>query len=288
MTRRGRQVLLMLVLGAGAFGSSGAARAQAPAQVSVSEATLPVEGESSAAGADLAQKLSNPVANLITVPFQNNVDCCFGPEDGARYTLNIQPVIPVSVSADWNMIIRTILPVIYQERTVAGGSDAFGIGDITQSFFFSPKQSRGGFIWGAGPVFLYPAGESALGSEKWGIGPTAVVLRQSGTGVTIGALANHIWSVAGDDARPDISSSFFQLFFAKAWPDSTTFSVNTETTYDWLRDAWTVPVNVGLSHIYPIGKQPVQLGVTGRYYLASPDGGPEWGVRLSITLLFPG
>lgn len=239
-------------------------------------------------GADLAQQLSNPVASLISVPFQNNIDCCFGPNDAARYTLNIQPVVPISISNDWNMIVRTIVPIIYQEETVAGQGDSFGFGDTVQSFFFSPKAVHNGLVWAVGPVFLYPTGESELGTERWGAGPTALVLKQSAGGITYGMLANHIWSFAGDDSRADVSQTLIQPFFAKSWPDSTTFNLNSETNYDWISDSWTIPVNVGISHIYRFGRQPVQIAGLARYYVASPDGGPEWGVRIVFTLLFPG
>lgn len=247
----------------------------------------PVHATLQTTGADLAQQLSNPVASLISVPFQHNIDCCFGPDGAIRYTLNIQPVVPVSLNDDWNVIIRTIVPIIYQESTVAGGSDAFGLGDTVQSFFFSPKEVHNGLVWAVGPVFLYPTGESRLGSERWGAGPTALVLKQSAGGITYGMLANQIWSFAGDDSRSDVSSMLLQPFFAKSWPDSTTFNLNSETTYDWIADSWTVPVNVGVSHIYRFGRQPVQVAAIGRYYVVSPDGGPDWGVRLVFTLLFP-
>jgi len=238
-------------------------------------------------GSDLAKQLANPVASLISVPFQNNIDCCYGPEGGVRYTLNVQPVIPVSMSRDWNVVIRTIVPIIYQGETVAGQGSEFGLGDTVQSFFFTPKAVKNGFVWAVGPVFLYPTGGSRLGSKKWGAGPTILLLKQAKGGITAGFLANHIWSVAGDDGRADISNTFLQPFLSKTLPDSTTFSINTESTYDWKAKKWIVPINVGVSHIFRFGKQPVQIGPTAKYYVSSPTGGPEWGVRLTVTLLFP-
>lgn len=236
--------------------------------------------------AELAKQLSNPVASLISVPFQANYDCCFGPEDAGKFTLNIQPVVPVKLNEDWNVIIRTIVPVIWQDEAIAGQGDSFGFGDVTQSFFFTPKTTKGGLIWGVGPAILYPLGNDELGTEKWGLGPTGLLLKQSGP-TTVGLLVNHIWSVAGEKNRADVSSTFLQPFYAYAYPNSTTISINLESTYDWEHDQWTIPLNAGVSHIYKVNKQPVSLAVQGRFYLERPEQGPTWGVRVVATLLFP-
>src|SRR5262245_9612524 len=144
---------------------------------------------------DLAKKLSNPVASLISVPLQNNFDFNGGTSgDAFKYTLNIQPVIPVSISEDWNLIVRVIQPIIYQEAFFPGEGTNWGLGDMHPQLFFSPKAPVRGWILGAGPTFLFPtATDTALGSGKWGIGPTGVALQQSGPW-TYGLLANHIWS----------------------------------------------------------------------------------------------
>lgn len=219
------------------------------------------------------------------MPFQNNWDFGIGPEDATRYTLNFQPVIPFSLGDDWNLITRTIVPVIHQEEAVAGLGDASGLGDILQSFFLSPAQSDP--IWGVGPVFLYPsASDDLLGGGKFGVGPTAVLLKQDGPW-TYGLLANHVWSVAGESGRDDISASFFQPFITYVTPTRTTFAINSESIYNWEASQWTVPVNANVSQLLMVGKLPVQIGLGGRYYFETPDGGPEWGLRFTITLLFP-
>src|SRR6185295_17149461 len=184
-------------------------------------------------GEELAKQLQNPVSSLISVPFQNNFDFNLGPnDDGFKYTLNFQPVIPFSLTRDWNVIVRTIVPFIHQED-VFPGTTQDGLSDITQSFFFSPKQGVGGMTIGVGPVFLYPsATDDLLGSEKWGAGPTIVILKQVG-GWTYGILANHIWSFAGDSNRDYVSSTFLQPFISYATKTKTTFSINSESTYDW-------------------------------------------------------
>ncbi|MDX1381397.1 MAG: hypothetical protein R3233_09765, partial [Xanthomonadales bacterium] len=184
--------------------------------------------------AELAKKLSNPVASLISVPFQLNWDDSLGPfDDGDRWLLNVQPVIPVSLNDDWNLISRTIVPLVDVDFG-SGQQDAAGLGDVVQSFFFSPAApSDSGWIWGVGPVFLLPtASDELLGAEQWGAGPTAVALKQQGPW-TYGALANHIWSFAGDEDRADVNATFLQPFLAYVTPAAVTYSLNTESTYDW-------------------------------------------------------
>ncbi|MFK7850004.1 MAG: transporter [Akkermansiaceae bacterium] len=235
---------------------------------------------------DLALKLSNPVADLISLPIQSNYDFGIGPGEGTRWTTNVQPVIPISISSDWNVISRTILPIVDLEGVqLGGGGDATGLGDTLQSFFFSPKSSDP--IWGVGPVFLIPtATDSVLGGEKWGIGPTGVVLKQTGPW-TYGALANHLWDFAGDSSRAGINATFLQPFVSYATPQATTYTLNLESTYDWQNDQWTVPVNFIVSQLVTFGNQPVQFFGGARYYVESPSGGPEWGLRFGLTFLFP-
>ncbi|MDF8358483.1 MULTISPECIES: transporter [Ensifer] len=240
-------------------------------------------------GADLAKKLSNPIASLISVPFQFNYDRGYGPEDGNREVLNIQPVIPISLNEDWNIISRTIMPVISQNDIAGQSGHQFGLGDITQSLFVSPKQpGPGGIIWGAGPVFLIPtATDELLGSGKWGAGPTAVALKQDGPW-TYGILANHIWSFAGQSDRQDVSSTFLQPFVSYTTPDAWTFSLNTESSYDWMQDEWSVPVNFQVSKLVKFGEQPVSFTAGARYWAQAPEHGPEgWGFRAAVTFLFP-
>ncbi len=246
------------------------------------------EGTSTAgqSSAGLADQLANPIASLISVPLQANYDCCYGPEKAGRHTLNIQPVFPFSLSRDWNLITRTIVPVIHQGEAVAGQGSDTGLGDVVQTFFFSPTQSRKGLTWGAGPVLLWPTGDSHFSARKTGIGPSIVVLNQD-RGLTYGLLANHIWSVAGDSKRPDVSATFLQPFFAKTFPDSTGVTLQTESTYDWRNKQWTIPISLMVSHIFKFGEQPVSLALGGRYYVERPAQSPHWGLRFVVTFLFP-
>jgi hypothetical protein len=237
---------------------------------------------------EMAKKLANPIGALISVPFQNNFDFGGGPDgDGFQYKLNLQPIVPITLNQDWLLISRTILPFIYQEKIVKKSSQS-GLADTLQSFFLSPvKPTKGGWIWGAGPAFQLPtATDDLLGAEKWGAGPTAVVLKQQ-NGWTYGALANHIWSFAGDSDRAQVSATFLQPFVSYTTKKATTFTLNSESTYDWDKSQWTVPLNLMIQQLVKIGKQPVALAVGGRYYAEKPDDGPEWGLRFAVIFLFP-
>ncbi|MCC6682859.1 MAG: hypothetical protein IT445_18330 [Phycisphaeraceae bacterium] len=247
----------------------------------------PRRDQSSGSDADLAKKLSNPVADLISIPFQFNYDEGYGPKDAGILRLNIQPVIPFTLDEDWNLITRTIVPLIYQGSFAKGVDSEFGLGDILQSFFLSPKQPTNGWTWGIGPIFNWPtATDDQLGTGKWGAGPTAVLLKQE-KGWTYGALVNHVWSFAGDSDRDEINATFLQPFLSYTFPKATTVGLSTEASYDWASDQWTVPIIPSISQLTRFGKLPVSLGIGGRWYAQSPDGGPEWGVRFTFTALLP-
>jgi len=243
-----------------------------------------------AADANLAQELTNPIANIITVPIQMNFDNDIGVNDqGSKITTNIQPVIPFEVNQDWNVITRTIMPVIHQDEVFPGQGSQFGLGDINMSLFFSPKKpTAGGVIWGVGPVFLLPtATDPLLGGKKWGVGVGGVALTLRGPW-TIGGLANHVWSVAGDSARSDISNTFLQPFVAYTWPSAWTVSAQSESTYNWKTEQWSVPVTFAVSKLVRIGKLPVSLQAGAGYWLDAPDSGPEgMRYRLQMNIVLP-
>ena len=252
----------------------------------------------------LAKQLSNPISSLISVPFQANEDFGYGPShNGYKFTLNIQPVIPISISKDWNLILRTIVPIVSQHDLfyvenvprslgLTQNRSQDGLSDTTQSFFFSPKKPGPfGLIWGVGPALLYPTGTHPfLGTGTFSIGPTVVVLEQVG-GWTVGALMNQLWSVYTEDHRKTFSQLFLQPFIAYTLKTHTTFTISSEASANWNNtpgDAkWTVPLVFSISQILKVGKQPISLQIGGKYYADSPRYGPDWGVRLSATLLYP-
>ena len=240
--------------------------------------------------AELAKQLSNPLAALISVPMQYNQDDYGGSNDGASVSrLNIQPVIPFSLNKEWNLISRTIVPLVDQRDFPAAAMNESGLGDITTSLFFSPKSTTaGGWIWGVGPVFLLPtATQDVLGAEKWGIGPTAVALKQTGPW-TVGLLGNHIWGAGGTDSRSNVSATFLQPFLTYTTKTHTTFSTNTESTYDWKNEQWQVPLNFAVAQLFKVGTQLLQVQAGARYWADAPASGPDgWGYRLQLTLLFP-
>ncbi len=239
---------------------------------------------------ELAKKLANPIAALISVPFQLNYASNIGADDdGDRWILNLQPVIPISLNDQWNIISRTIVPLVTQNDIFPGSGSQTGLGDIVQSLWFSPKKpSANGWIWGVGPVFLFPGGtDDLLSTEKWGAGPTAVALKQSGPW-TYGGLTNHIWSYAGKDNRTEVNATFLQPFLTYTTKTAISITAMTESTYDWDADQWTVPLYLMVTKVTKLGSQMISFGGGLSYWAESPDSGPEGlGGRLVFTLMFP-
>jgi len=236
---------------------------------------------------EIAKKLANPVAAMISVPIQLNYMDNMGLDDkGSQWRLNVQPVIPVELNDDWNLITRTIVPLITQKNLPTGSGTQNGIGDISATAWFSPRTpTENGWIWGAGPVFLIPTG-SDVSAEKWGIGPSAIALKQEGQW-TYGGLVNHVWSTGGSGPN-DISSTFMQPFVSYVTQDAVTMSLFPEATYDWENEQWSVPIYGMVSKVGKIGDQMISYGVGVSYWAESPDGGPEgWGARFVLTFVIP-
>lgn len=242
---------------------------------------------------ELAKKTQNPIAELISVPLQSNFNFDTGTKDATVYVLNVQPVIPIKLSPDWNLITRTVVPIINQPSLFEGpnriSGSAWGLGDINPSLFLSPARP-GALIWGVGPTFTLPtATDWRLGSGKFSLGPTAVALTIQGPWV-LGALINNQWSVAGWGDR-DVNRMLLQPFvnynFGKGWYLTT----SPVMTADWEADRgerWTVPVGAGIGRLFKVGPLPINTSLAAYYNVEKPRFGSEWQLRLQVQFVLPG
>jgi len=237
---------------------------------------------------ELAKEAQNPVAKLISVPFQNNLYFNTGPNHVTQYVLNIQPVIPISLNDDWNLITRTIVPIINLPSPAPGAPNAFGLGDINPTFFLSPAGSRK-LIWGVGPTFTLPtATDSLLGNSAWSAGPAAVVLTMQDHWV-VGALLNQQWSFAGWGDHY-VSAFLAQPFLNYNLPHGWYLTSSPIITANWAADSndqWTVPVGGGLGKIQRFGKLPINFQVQAFYNAVNPTFAPDWQLRFQVQFLFP-
>ncbi|AQW92904.1 MULTISPECIES: hypothetical protein [Elizabethkingia] len=233
---------------------------------------------------DLADKLANPVASMISVPISSSLDIGVGPYKGSRMISNLQPVIPIRISNKWEVITRTILPFIDEKNIIGYGHSSFGLGDINFSAFFSPKDSKG-LVWGLGPAIVLPtATERFLGARKWSTGPTVVFLKQK-HGQTFGILGRQLWSFAGPNGREDVSELYLQPFYTYNFKSGAGLSTGMELTQDWKSGYFSGYLNFTGSMISTFGKQPVSFALGPRIPINSHAGG-DWGLRVAITLIF--
>jgi hypothetical protein len=236
---------------------------------------------------NLALELHNPVATLVSVHLENDWDFGYGNSKAMAYTASLIPVVPFSLSRDWNLITRTVVPVIYAESPFSGGGSRGGLGDIVATLYLSPDQPMGGWYWGVGPGLILPsATDPVLGAGKWSAGPTAAVLRQDGPW-TAGALTGHAWSFASTRPGPAVSTTYLQPFLSYTTKHDTTFGLDTTSQYDWKSRQWTVPLEVSIGQVLTIARQQLELDLTGRWYAERALGGPQWGLSLTLTFLFP-
>ena len=239
---------------------------------------------------NIAQQLANPISPLLRIPVQLDYNDRVGVREQSVWQVNVEPIIPIKLGDSVNLISRTKVPTVRERDVPLQGSDRVaGLGDIEQTFFFTPsKTETGGLSWGVGPVFLLNTStDGRLGRRKWGVGPAGALVLQNDS-LTVGILANHIESFAGDDDRLDISETFSNPFISKVFGGRTTVTLNSESIYDWEAKDWTVPVNLTLSQLLKLGNQRIQVGGGPRYWATSPIGGPRgWGFRFEGTLVFP-
>lgn len=241
--------------------------------------------------ADLANQLANPIANLLSIPLPNNFDFGLGEgDDGFRYQLNIQPVIPIPLGRHWRLVVRVVFPIlIYQENVVTPqdpvGESFAGAGDATASLFLVPPHEVAGLTIGAGPAVVPPTStDHRLAPGHTGIGPTAVAIWQS-HGVTIGLLANHVWAITDED--DDYSQTFLQPQLAYVLPTNTTLTIQSETLYQWYSGVWTVPIIGGVGQLVRVGPVPLSIGLHGKWWVEHPEAAPDWGLRAFVTALLP-
>jgi hypothetical protein len=252
---------------------------------------MPVQAQGNDAAA-LAKAAQNPIADMISLPLQNNTNFDVGPLKKTQNILNIQPVLPFGLNEDWNVITRTIVPVISQPASVPGQDRENGLGDIQFSAFFSPKKAVNGWVWGVGAIAqLDTATDDRLGQGVWGLGPTAVALHLGKTWV-YGALVNNVWSVSEDEGRSKVNQMLVQPFvnynFADAPGRYLTFAP--VITANWKADSgqkWLVPLGLGIGQIMRFGQQPVNLQASAYYNVERPDNAATWQLRLQVQFMFP-
>ena len=238
---------------------------------------------------DLAKATQNPLASMISLPFQNNTNFGIGPDDETQNILNIQPVWPFSLNDNWNLVTRTILPVISQPGVLTSGEGRVnGLGDTTVTGWLSPKES-GKWIWGLGGIFLIPtATDDVLGSDKWGAGPTIVLLTMPGKWV-VGSLFSNVWSFAGS-GDDDVNLFTWQYFINYNLEDGWYLTSGPVITANWEApsgEKWTVPFGGGFGKIFKIGKQSMNGSASAYYNVEKPENGPDWSLRLQLQFLFP-
>ncbi len=247
------------------------------------------EVESAEGNEDLAKASQNPVGDLVSLPFQNNTSFGFGPEEGVQNVLNIQPVYPVGISKNVNLINRVILPVVHQPEIVPGEGSTFGLGDATYTAFFSPKKP-GKLIWGAGPIIAIPtATHDALGSDQWAVGPSVVGLTMPGSWV-VGALVSNIWSIDSSDDDGDVNFFLAQVFATYNKPSGWYYTSAPIFTANWEARSgqkWTIPVGGGMGKVFTMGKQPINASLQAFYNVEKPEFAADWQIRFQFTLLFP-
>ncbi|MFO1306036.1 MAG: hypothetical protein U1F54_20110 [Burkholderiales bacterium] len=249
----------------------------------------PARAEMSAT--ELAKLAQNPVGNLISVPFQDNVNFNYGPQKATQNVLNIQPVIPIEMDKDWNIITRTILPVLSQPGFEPSESRTNGIGDLQFTAFLSPA-TPGEFIWGAGAIVQAPThSNSALGNDNWGLGPSVVVLHLAkGDPWVYGVLVNNVWSLGSSSGAPSYNNGLIQPFLNYNFEGGTYLTSSPILTVNWKADSgnqWLVPLGGGIGHIFHFGKLPVNTQISGYYNVARPDYAPNWQLRAQVQLMFP-
>lgn len=262
---------------------------QAFSQAPTDEATASTQAATEQSEQDLLKAAQNPVADMISLPVQNNINPGIAPYGRVQNVVSLQPVIPWNMTENWMLITRIIQPIVWQPYPDQKSGGVFGLGDMNPTFFLSPRKP-GALIWGAGPAVLIPTATSqVLGQGKLGVGPSAVVLAQPGAW-TVGALVSNVWSVAGSGGRPPVNKMALQYFISYNLPHEWYLSSAPTLTADWRAtsgNVWTVPFGAGVGRLVTIGNAPVDLSATFYRNATTPAGSPTWSVSFQATFLFP-
>jgi hypothetical protein len=238
----------------------------------------------------IAQQAQNPIARLISVPFENDFNPRTGISKNDEYVLQMKPVVPFKLSNDWNLVTRTVIPVIQVPDLTPSISSTSGIGDVNLSLFLSPSRAFHRIIWGAGPIVSFPtASEAILGTKKLSVGPTAVALTSRGHWL-FGMLVNNVFSVAGPSARADVNQMFLEPFVNYNFRHGWYLTTSPEATADWEKQRsqrWLVPVGGGVGKIVKVGDLPMNITTQFFSNVEHPQGTTNWSARLQVQLLFP-
>jgi hypothetical protein len=245
---------------------------------------LPAKAQDDLSAAELAQALENPIYYRVTLPLQNNYDCCYSPEGGYKYTSTFQPVIPLGRFSSVEVISRTLAPVVYEFNTKIGQGGHVGWGDVTQAFYVGQESGKS-FYYGAGPIFLIPSGDTQISNRQWAAGPTFALGGKSGR-FSASFMFWHYWSFAGDTSVRPVSRTRLQPALGYTFFDSTTLKVGVDADYDWVRSRWSAPFHAGVSHVFKLRSHTVQLALAAKIFTPSASG-PQDGVRFTATYVFP-
>lgn len=241
-----------------------------------------------------AQKLqalaANPIASLVSIPFQYNMNFNYGLYRGTQQVLNIQPVIPTDLGSGHTWVSRIIMPLVALPAIAPGVGPQVGLGDLNPQFFYVPKQ--GNVMLGYGPTFLFPTGTSQwVGQGKWGVGPDAVIVVTVPQKSVYGLLVNNIWSVAGDPTRANVNQGLFQGFYNWTLHHGFTVGLTSTSTANWIApgsNKWTVPIGPTFTQLMKFGEgMGGQVGGAFFWNAVRPQYGSTWTARVLITILQP-
>jgi hypothetical protein len=254
---------------------------------------VPLCHSASADGEDspeIAKQAQNPIASMISVPFQNNATFGVGEKSDVQDSLLIEPVIPFRLTSDWNLITRTIVPVIEQPTLAPGLGNVSGLGDVQLSLYMSPVKPFGEMIWGLGPSFSFAtASDRSLGTGKDSAGLSTALLTIQGPWL-VGVLITDVASIGGQDDRQNVHQFLMQPFVDYNFSHGWYLASSPIVTANWRATSgnkWTVPVGGGGGKILHIGRQAVNAYIQAFDDVVRPHEGGTWTLRLQVQLLFP-